>query len=1138
MKKREVITGFGIILLTIILNVIVIRNQYTNYPSDDDFEGKNEESSVNIIFNSHDDDKEKETDNQTGDVEGVYKGTRKVISSIPRNKEVTVVQEMAALPYDITNDGIVDDEDLRSILTSYGKQESEIPTNYNNPDVDNNGSINIIDYTYLLKDKDVDQSVSKGLPYVPGDIIVKVREGVSTDTIQGILEQSGIGDVSTKELSENTYLLKSPSLATVSQEYLQESSIDDKVVFIDPYLEHSLEVLDLDSAVEYAEPNYKIQITLTPNDQYFSRQWGLHNSSDDIDLNGPEGWDIETGSGDVVVAVIDTGIDYTHEDLSGNMWVNPGEIPGDGIDNDDNGYTDDIHGINSLPSSEDPMDDDGHGTHVAGIISARGNNGVGVSGVNWDTKLLACKACNYIGCYSSALIECLRYVRELKTRADNPVNVAVTSNSWALGNYSQSVYDEIEKQMEAGILFVVAAENYSRDNDLQNYWTQYDLPNIVSVAAMTSGGNLSGFSSYGKHTSHVVAPGSLIYSTQIYGGYEYRSGTSMATPYVSGIAGLLKAHDPTLDWISMRNLILAGGEDTPLLTDKVITGKFVRIWGEGNSGSLNCQNQVLKKWFRPARDVITASVGELVDLSAYNINCANPNGATIAEVLETGEQITLNDDGAGEDKVASDGLYYANWSAPMESGEYNLQLDTSEITKILALNPYLPPEEDEFSYRNITGQDLEMGDDEVGRIDTPFPIQLGDLDIGFDSVIISSNGFVSLLDEKSQFWNLVIPTNEFYVLIAPFWDNLDCSVGGGVYWDVIGDAPNRELVIEWREVPHKEIETRPPSPSTLDYDPTENITFQIVFTEGSSKVMFNYLDTTFGGESALFDDGNRATIGIQISKSSAEMYGFQQPILHDQLTLAWETAYTLPSLSMDYPVDGQVLDYDGSYLFRVQASDNVDLYEFSFYQNDILIHQGNSTNGEYGIHPEGGIHSRFEEGFVDVSIRASVDGLWTDTLSISIELYDSSPEIPPIVPGTGNPPEMVYPQDRQILDHGGSYMFKVTEIENARGYLFSLYQDNDDDGIKELIYQNWEHDGQLSNDGEFGVHPDNPYHSEFEPGEVEVVIMALVGDEWTQERRITIYLQNSWVAGISDMAHRFGMKISEIKLDPIEDIQR
>jgi subtilisin family serine protease len=349
-----------------------------------------------------------------------------------------------------------------------------------------------------------------------------------------------------------------------------------------------------DPNVEYAEPDYIVYTSSTPNDPSFSLLWGLHNTSRDADIDAPEAWNIETGGSEVIIAVIDTGVAYTHEDLSANMWSNPNEIPGNGIDDDGNGYIDDSKGwdfstceqfnsnfdcINIKPEDNDTYDDNGHGTHCSGTIGAVGNNGIGVTGVNWNTKIMPLKFLNPdgYGSYSNA-VSAILYGIEM--------GVAVMSNSWGGSEYSQALNDAVQAADNAGILFVAAAGNDARNNDFTPvYPASYDVPNIISVAATDSFDNLASFSNIGVNTVDLAAPGVNIFSTlppYAYlssscndnngDGYGYCSGTSMATPHVTGVAGLILSHYPDLTVTELKRRILFTSDPVPSLSGKVLTG--------------------------------------------------------------------------------------------------------------------------------------------------------------------------------------------------------------------------------------------------------------------------------------------------------------------------------------------------------------------------------------------------------------------------------------------------------------------------------------------------------------------------------------------------------------------------------------
>ena len=334
--------------------------------------------------------------------------------------------------------------------------------------------------------------------------------------------------------------------------------------------------------VEYAEPNYIVHIDGQPDDTQFGNLWGMHNTGQsggtyDADIDAPEAWDITTGGGTGVVMVIDTGVDYTHQDLAPNMWTNPGEIPGNGVDDDGNGYIDDVHGINVITGSGDPMDDENHGTHVAGTIGAAGNNGLGVTGVAWNTQIIGCKFLNATGGGNTDdAVECLEYA--LMMRDTYGVDIRVTNNSWSSrGAYSATLYDEINASHNAGMLFVAAAGNFSNDNDgFPEYPASYGLPNIISVAASDHNDDLASLqswgSNYGEMSVDLAAPGVAILSTLPGNAYGYMGGTSMAAPHVAGAAMLVSNQFPGFSHLEVKGILESTVDPVPGLTQKVVTG--------------------------------------------------------------------------------------------------------------------------------------------------------------------------------------------------------------------------------------------------------------------------------------------------------------------------------------------------------------------------------------------------------------------------------------------------------------------------------------------------------------------------------------------------------------------------------------
>lgn len=347
--------------------------------------------------------------------------------------------------------------------------------------------------------------------------------------------------------------------------------------------------LSVHPLVEVAEPNYILttqvdgqQAVDAPNDEFFELMWNFHNTGQEggtvgSDINALEAWGITTGDDSIVIGVIDTGIDYTHPDLVDNIWHNPGEICGNGIDDSGNGIIDDCHGYNAITGTGDPMDVGGHGTHVAGTIGASTNNGIGVAGINWNVQLAGCKFLGPDGGYTSDGIACIDYFTDL--RVNHGVNIVATNNSWGGGVYSEALRAAIETQTEAGIMFVAASGNDGLNNDITpSYPASYDVPGIVSVANTTRTDGLAILSNYGAETVDLGAPGSDIPSTYIDNRYVYASGTSMAAPHVTGVAGLIWSIAPDLSVAEVKDILMSSGDSIPALAGVTASGKRLNAY--------------------------------------------------------------------------------------------------------------------------------------------------------------------------------------------------------------------------------------------------------------------------------------------------------------------------------------------------------------------------------------------------------------------------------------------------------------------------------------------------------------------------------------------------------------------------------
>lgn len=427
-----------------------------------------------------------------------------------------------------------------------------------------------------LSDKSFDKkeavlSVAEKAPlesYVSGQLIVKFKDTVKGSEANKLHKSKGSTVLKTLGILETgrielVQLPKDMDIKTAMQSYMADPN------------------------VEYAEPNYKRYIRSTiPNDTYFVRQWSLHNTGQMMngtpgaDIKAPLAWDYSKGSSSLVVAVIDTGVDYNHEDLYGRIWKNPSEDCNNKVDDDGNGYVDDCFGWNFVGKNNDPMDDHGHGTHVAGVIGAVTNNSLKIAGILWDVRIMPLKFLKADGDGTVAdSIAAINYAVNMGARIINA--------SYGFPEYSQAEYDSIANANKKGVLFVAAAGNESANNDFTpSYPCNYGLPNIISVAASDQNDNIASFSNFGPSKVDVAAPGVYILSHIPNNGFglnqDFWPGTSMAAPHVVGLAGLILTQP---EYVSLglsiyqaRAFIEDYADVLPALASKIRTGGRINAY--------------------------------------------------------------------------------------------------------------------------------------------------------------------------------------------------------------------------------------------------------------------------------------------------------------------------------------------------------------------------------------------------------------------------------------------------------------------------------------------------------------------------------------------------------------------------------
>ncbi len=643
--------------------------------------------------------------------------------------------------------------------------------------------------------------------------------------------------------------------------------------------------------VAYAEPDYTLRASALPNDPQFSsgNLWGLRNTGQNggtagHDISAVTGWDTLHDAPNVVVAVIDSGVRYTHEDLAANMWINADEIPANGVDDDRNGYIDDIHGIDARTPDSDPLDENGHGTHVAGVLGAEGNNGIGVTGVAWKARIMACQFLDRIGNGdTSDAIACIGYARANGAHIINA--------SWGGGAFSTPLFNAIAAARNAGILFITAAGNDLQDLDANpSYPASYDLDNIVVVCAINRNGVLdSSYSSYGATTVDVAAPGGNIYSTWGTGdrNYTYLSGTSMATPYVSGIFALLKERFPSESYRQLIARVLTSVDVVSALAGKCAT-----------SGRVNLARALgpnLAAEFTPS-----ARTG-VVPLS---VTFANHSFGEITGYFW--------DFGDGTDIVTNPSPTHVF----AEAGEFTVSLTVvgadrrvHRVQQTLRVNRNYEFVDEPYAWVDPSDMTpLALSDNGVSpALPIGFPFTY--YGQRFEMIHIAANGVAGFGTAGLNLSNNEeLPASDILNgLICPHWDNLNpTAADSSVFYGTMGEAPRRRFVVSWVNVPKNSNSAR--------------MTFQILLEEGSNEIVFNYLEVQPNGTRGA---GRAATVGIQSPDATlAAQYAYNgEPVLlrNEMAIRARLKDYSYlrvapPALTPFVWIDGEVLPSEARFV--------------------------------------------------------------------------------------------------------------------------------------------------------------------------------------------------------------------------------
>ena len=591
--------------------------------------------------------------------------------------------------------------------------------------------------------------------------------------------------------------------------------------------------------VEVAEPDYWVRGSASPNDPAYMNGtlWGLDNSGrnggkPDADIAAAEAWDVLNDAEGIIVAVIDSGIRYTHQDLAANIWSNPGETGFDafgrnkavnGIDDDGNGYVDDVHGIDTVLKTGDPKDPNGHGTHVAGIAGAVGNNRIGVAGVAWRVKLMACRFLDntLTGSISDA-IQCIEYARNH--------GAVIINASWGNTNPSLFLESAIGQCRDSGIILVTAAGNEGVDNDeIPSYPANYDFDNVVSVTSTTRSDSLASAANIGASSVDLGAPGSSIYSTfsRSDASYAFLSGTSMSAPYVSGALALVRTFFSNETYRQSINRILSTADTMPSLEGKTVSG-----------GRLNLDKALRTK----------VQAGFLVD----SITGSPPLAVQFTDV-SFGNGIRSEWD-------FGDGTSASEESSPRHvfdrEGDFTVRLtvidmagNQSRMSRVISVVANYSMRSAAFEWIDPSSMaSIRLSDDGVSAAQR-LPFEFTFYGKRYTELFVGANGLVGFVNQRlDTSVNADLPSSELpNAVICPWWDDLDPSSGGEIRIGSIGATPNRQQVVSWVNVPHR---------ASRSY----SFTFQTVLREGSNQILFQYLNVEPNRNRGA---GKTAAVGIE-----------------------------------------------------------------------------------------------------------------------------------------------------------------------------------------------------------------------------------------------------------------------------------
>lgn len=655
----------------------------------------------------------------------------------------------------------------------------------------------------------------------------------------------------------------------------------------------TLKKLQQNPDVRFAEPDYRITVEATANDPYYTSGslWGMYGDAtspaNTFGSRAGEAWSAgHIGSRSVVVGIVDEGVDISHPDLAPNIWTNPFEVAGNGLDDDGNGYIDDIHGWDFYFRDASVFDGptvDTHGTHVAGTVGAVGGDARGVVGVNWEVTMIPVKFMHAGAGDTSDAILALDYLTDLKTRHGLPI--VATNNSWGSAGESQALTEAINRAGDQGILFVATAGNSGVNADINPHYPSHVSCTtrsrgedcLVSVAAIAANGARASFSNYGTTSVDLGAPGVDINSTQPGNSYMSFDGTSMAAPHVTGALALCKAVNPALSMSDLRALLMRTGVATASLAGVTVTGRRLDVAALATA----CAAAAGPVDAAPSSLAVSATARSSISLSWSD----NSSNESVFEVQRSPAGCAAF---ATIDHVTADATAYT---------ATGLSPSTSYCFRVRGRNPSATPSAWSAAVTGTTtppppgydcvattaewvspagGQSYVMQDDSQIAVNLPFNVPFYGETIS--TLTISSNGFVRMgVGASSAWFNTTLPSvGAPNGLVAVYWDDLNPGSGGSVLSRVIGTAPSRQFVVAWTAIPHYNAPLNP-------------VSVQLVIEEGTGTLHLNYLDTDHGDPT--LNAGLSATAGTEDALGElASLVSFNQALLPSGSSLRCSTA--------------------------------------------------------------------------------------------------------------------------------------------------------------------------------------------------------------------------------------------------------